>query len=117
MTNRVITGIYLVEKKWDLIWLKNKIEDKEETLPYFKFQNFLYQSFDEDYIKKILEAINCEKKLLIDFDKSVVKIVVEKEQPFIKTMTPFFKVDTVLDWQNNAGEYKDNIYTKYLNDL
>jgi len=100
-SNKIINGIFLVEKKWDLIWLKNKPLNIEETLPYFKFQNLLFQSFNEIYVKKILDAINCEEKLIIDFDKSIVKLIKQKDEPFHKEMKKHFTVQAVQNWVDN----------------
>ena len=86
---KVIEGVYIAEKKFDLIWLKNKITESNQTLGYDQFRTLLFQSFTEDQIKKILEAINSSEKLLIDFDKSKVKKVVLKDEPFLKTMNKY----------------------------
>ena len=34
--NKLISGIYIVEKKWGLIWLKNKLKNINETIESFK---------------------------------------------------------------------------------
>lgn len=86
---KVIEGIYIVEKKFDLIWLKNKITESNQTLSYDNFRTLLLQSFTEDQIKKILESINSSEKLLIDFDKNKVKKVVLKDEPFVHTMKKY----------------------------
>lgn len=113
MSNKIITGIYLVEKKWERIWLKNKFQDTVETLDYFTFHNLLFQSFDSDYIKKILEALNSEKKLIIDFDKDIVKVIVSKDQPFIKALAPYFNPAMVEEWYNNEEYDESNIYNNF----
>ena len=78
-TNNLISGVYIVEKKWGLIWLKNKLKNINETVKDDKFYVMLLQHFDSDYIKKILEALSEEKKLIIDFDNEVVKVVDAKD--------------------------------------
>ena len=107
--NKAITGIYTVEKKYELIWLTNKVTKSSETLPYFTFRNLLFQSFNEDTIKKILEAINCEEKLLIDFDKDRVKRIVVKDRPFIESMNKYFSVKAAQQWLEDL-EDENSIY-------
>jgi len=112
--NKIITGIYLVEKKWDLIWLKNKVLNIEETLNYFKFETLLFQTFEKPYIIKILDAINCEKKLIIDFDKAIVKIVEEKPIDYYQEMTKYFNPTVVQDWLEGIDiDNEEELYKNY----
>jgi len=86
---KVIKGTYLVEKKYGLIWLKNKDNETTQTLDYFKFSTLLLQSFTDDQRKVILEHINSDERLVIDFDNSHAKIIVTKDVDFHKTMTKY----------------------------
>ena len=70
--NKTLTGIHIVEKKYSLIWLRDNEKQLSQTMKYFDFVAILHQSFNEQQIKKILEALNCEERLLIDFDKEKV---------------------------------------------
>ena len=63
--NKLISGTYLVERKWDLIWLKNKLKNINETVKDDKFYLMLLQCFGYDYTQKILEVLSEEKKLVI----------------------------------------------------
>lgn len=111
MQNKVlISGIFVVEKKWGLIWLKNKVENKSENLNYFKFETLLHRSFDESTIKKILEAINCEKKLLIDFDNSFVKVIKEPEVKFEDCFSKYFNTQCVEEWLENGEHIESDLY-------
>lgn len=113
--NKTLTGIYIVEKKWSLIWLKDNKKKISQTMKYFDFAAILHQSFNEEQIKKILEALNCENKLLIDFDKEKVKVVNKKEDNFFNEMNKYMNVKAVQDlvednndfnWLNFGIEYK-----------
>lgn len=90
---KVIDGIWIVEKKYDLIWLKDTKNNISQTLNYFKFQNILYQDFTEDQVKKIMESLNCEEKLLIDFSKEKVKKIELKDIPFTEHMKTFMNAN------------------------
>lgn len=89
MTDKLIHGIWIAEKKYELIWLNDTKNKLSQTLNYFKFKTILLQDFDADQIKKIMEALDCSEKLLIDFDKGKVKKVELKNVPFIEYMKTF----------------------------
>lgn len=89
MNNKLIEGVWIVERKYDSIWLNNKKDKTSQTLKQSKFQTILFQSFDGEQIKKIMEAINCDEKLLIDFDNSKVKKIELKNEPFLNHMKNF----------------------------
>lgn len=93
--NKLISGTYLVERKWDLIWLKNKLKNINETVKDDKFYLMLLQCFGYDYTQKILEVLSEEKKLIIDFDKAKVKIVDTKEVPFHQSLKFYFNPKTI----------------------
>lgn len=90
MMNKVLTGICKVYKRWDLIWLEDKSINKQDALNYFKFEGYLRQIFNGEYLKKILDAINTDKVLIIDFDEGKAKVVKEKDRPYIQEMTKYF---------------------------
>lgn len=101
---KTLKGIHIVEKKWSLIWLNDKEKQTTQTMDYFDFAAILHQSFTEEQIKKILEELNCERKLLIDFDKEKVKIVTVKEEPFINQMKLYMNSKCVQDDLDNYVE-------------
>lgn len=90
MQNSLITGIYLIYIRWDLIWFENKVLNKSFTMKDYELRALLLSHFDEDYTNKILESINKYEKVIIDFDKNSVKRVIEKEVPFIDIMKKYF---------------------------
>lgn len=113
--NKILKGIHIVEKKYDLIWLKDNDKKLSQTMKYFDFEIFLHQTFNEQQIKKILEALNCEERLLIDFDKAKVKIINLKEDKFFKEMNKYMNSKAVqniisseqdFNWLNFGIEYK-----------
>lgn len=93
MDVKLIEGIWIVDKHYDLIWLRNDEKKLSQTLNYFKFETILFQSFDGNQVKKIMEALNCEEKLLIDFDKSKVKKIELKNEPFVNHMKNFMNAN------------------------
>lgn len=105
-SNKLISGVYLVERKWGLIWLKNKLKNINETVKDNKFYVMLLQCFGSDYTNKILEALSEEKKLIIDFDKEKVKVVDSKDIPFIQSLKFYMKPQTIQN-EIDTGEHID----------
>lgn len=105
-SDKILSGVYLVEKKWGLIWLTNKVKHINETIKYEKFYVILLQTFGIDYTKKILEALSEEKKLIIDFDNEKVKVVAKKDSPFHQSLSFYFNPNTVQN-QIDTGEPVD----------
>lgn len=103
--NKTLTGIHVVEKKYSLIWLRDNEKQLSQTMKYFDFVAILHQSFNEQQIKKILEALNCEERLLIDFDKEKVKIINKKEEDFSKEMNKYMTAKTVQDIIDNTDNF------------
>lgn len=85
-----VKGIYLVEKKYDLVWLTNAKTKSNESINYFTFAGLLTQAFTEKQKNIILEEINCFRKVILDFDKGIAKKIVDKEPNYIESMKPFF---------------------------
>lgn len=105
---KLINGIYIIEKKWDLYWLKNKDTNTSEAMRFEKFQNILFQSFNGEQIIKIANILDDNKKVLIDFDKDIAKVIVKKDEPFINAMLPFFNKKAVQQWYDE--DYEIDIY-------
>lgn len=105
-SNKLISGVYLVERKWGLIWLKNKLKNINETVKDNKFYVMLLQRFGSDYTNKILEALSEEKKLIIDFDKEKVKVVDSKDIPFIQSLRFYMNPQTIQN-EIDTGEHID----------
>jgi len=104
--NKLISGVFLVERKWGLIWLKNKTKNINETVKDDKFYVMLLQCFGRDYTLKILEALSEDKKLLIDFDKEKVKIVDTKTVDFHQSLNFYFNPQTIQN-ELDTGEKVD----------
>lgn len=104
--NKLISGAYVVEKKWGLIWLKNKLRNINETVKDDKFYVMLLQCFGPDYTDKILEALSEEKKLIIDFDNEKVKVVDTKDVPFKQSLKFYFNPQTIQN-ELDTGEHID----------
>lgn len=106
MDNKLITGVYVVSKRWGVYWLKNKLKNIDETVKEDKFYVMLLQCFGYDNTKKILEVLSNEQKLIIDFTNAKVKIVHEKEIPFHKSLQFYFNPFTIQN-EIDTGEQVD----------
>lgn len=103
--NKLISGVYLVERKWGLIWIKNKVKNINETVKDDKFYVMLLQIFTIDRVHKILEALSEEKKLIINFDNEEVKVVKSKDVPFHQSMKIYFNPQNI----QNELEFAEDI--------
>lgn len=108
--NKIIEGIYLVENKFDKIWLENKNNQVKQAVDYDKFHVFLLQSFSIDAVNKITEAVMSEKKLIIDFDKGVVKLIEQKEEPFINFMKTYMNPQSAEQWKDDQENLSNTSY-------
>lgn len=89
--DKILSGTFIVDKRFtDTVQLYDKKLDTTTYIDYFKFNNLLFQYFDIDYINKILDKLNNEEKLLIDFDNCKVKRIVQKDPNFIDKMLEHF---------------------------
>lgn len=112
-----LTGIYIVQIKYELFWLKDTEKDVEEAFNLKDFELMLRQRFMHNQILKILEALYSENKLIIDFGKSKVKIIKEKDQPFIKEFAKYFTAQMAEAYQQNLEEAtnEEELYKAYYN--
>ena len=112
-----LTGIYIVQIKYELFWLKDITKDIEEAFNLKDFELMLRQRFMHDQILKILEALYSENKLIIDFGESKVKIIKEKDQPFVKEFAKYFTAQMAEAYQENLNEAtnEDELYKAYYN--
>ena len=53
-----VKGIYLVEKKYDLVWLTNAKTKSNESINYFTFSSLLTQAFTEKQSTKYMHREN-----------------------------------------------------------
>jgi len=95
MENKLISGIYLIYIRWDLIWFENKVLNKVFSIKDYELRAILLQHFESNYCNKILETIYKNEKLIIDFDKNIVKKVIDKDVPFIDNMKQYFNIKNI----------------------
>ncbi|MBR2239998.1 MAG: hypothetical protein IKO49_02075 [Bacilli bacterium] len=112
-----ISGIYLAQIKYELFWLKDTEKNTEEAFNLKDFELMLSQRFMHDQILKILEALYSENKLIINFNDSKVKIIKEKDQPFIKEFAKYFTAEMAQAYQDNLEDAtnEDELYKAYYN--
>ena len=101
--SKITTDIYIVEEKYGYIFLDSQTMDSKKAMDPFKFRVLLVQSFTEDQIKKIIEALSLGKKLIIDFDKDRVKGIEEKEERFENAFLETFSKEAVQEWWDTEG--------------
>lgn len=112
-----VTGIYIVEIKYQLFWLKDTEKNSEEAFNLKDFKLMLGQCFLYEQILKILEALYSGNKLIINFNESKVKVIKEKDQPFIKEFAKYFSAEMAQAYQENLEEAtnEDELYKAYYN--
>lgn len=107
---KLISGVYLVYKIYDRYMLENKFKKIKESIDEEKLHIFLLQIFDIDSVAKIEEALYSDKKLLIDFDRIVVKLVAQKEPTFEEYMSSYMTKQAAQSWKDEQ-ELSDNVST------
>lgn len=109
-----VEGVYLVSKTGTLINLvKAGVENERQSLDYFTFQSYLFRYFDIDKINKILEYLNENEKVVIDFDNEKAMLVKDKDPKFISIFTKEMSPETVANfYMENNGNMDDNNYIK-----
>lgn len=113
MQNNSIKGIFLIRRDFgNNVSLQNKNTQSQEMMDYFKFKDNLMYYFPIDKVNIILEHINCGRKILIDFDKKVAKLIVEKDYDFKKVLDIYFDPKNVEAELNNPFEDQD-IYSRF----
>lgn len=113
--NNDIKGIFLLKREIDnKISLLNKETSNYELVDYFMFEHTLMKTFGIDKTKNILEHLNCGRKVLVDFNKNIAKLVKEKEFDFKEVMKPYFDPKTIESELNNPFEDED-IYARFQN--
>jgi len=109
--NQEITGIYLAYRRWELYWLENKKQNQQISMDYFKLDKILHKKFPNNVCVKILEHINCDRKVALDFDNIVAKVVVEKDEPFENQVLKFLDPKFVQQIQDDPEAYEE-LYSK-----
>lgn len=95
MIDTDIKGVYKVEKKYDLIWLKDGKTNTSQSLDYFKFEGFLHQKFTDKQIEVILDELNCMRSVILDFDNGIAKKIIDKDYDFKQVLTPLFNAKRI----------------------
>ena len=107
-----IKGVFLVKRDYgNKVSLLNKATNSMNLLDYFEFKEQLPFYFSIDTVNKILDNINCERKVIIDFDNKKAKLIKEKEFDFTKVIPSYLTPSNVENELFNATE--EDIYTKF----
>lgn len=109
-----VEGVYLASKMGTLINLvKAGVENERQSLDYFTFQSYLFRYFDVEKINKILEYLNENEKVVIDFDNEKAMLVKDKDPNFLSIFSQEMSPQTVANYyMENDGNMDDNNYSK-----
>lgn len=109
-----VEGVYLASKTGTLINLvKAGVENERQSLDYFTFQSYLFRYFDVEKINKILEYLNENEKVVIDFDNEKAMLVKDKDPNFLSIFSQEMSPQTVANYyMENDGNMDDNNYSK-----
>ncbi len=109
-----VEGVYLASKTGTLINLvKAGVENERQSLDYFTFQSYLFRYFDIEKINKILEYLNENEKVVIDFDNEKAMLVKDKDPNFLSIFSQEMSPQTVANYyMENDGNMDDNNYSK-----
>lgn len=113
-----ISGIYLTKRDlWNNIIILQDAQKTTTRLDYFKFKAELSKRFGLDKSEKILDRLNCGELIIIDFDKSIAKLVIEKEFDFETTIRNYLTAEFVenLILEDKLLEIEDNLYNRTPN--
>jgi hypothetical protein len=113
-----ISGIYLTKRDlWNNIIILQDAQKTTTRLDYFKFKTELSKKFGLDKSEKILDRLNCGELIIIDFDKNIAKLVIEKEVDFETTIRNYLTAEFVenLILEDKLLEIEDNLYNRTPN--
>lgn len=113
-----ISGIYLTKRDlWNNIIILQDAQKTTTRLDYFKFKTELSKKFGLDKSEKILDRLNCGELIIIDFDKNIAKLVIEKEFDFETTIRNYLTTEFVenLILEDKLLEIEDNLYNRTPN--
>lgn len=116
LLDQKVTGIYLVYRRWELYWLENKKQSQQVSMDYFKLDKILHSTFPNDTCVKILEHINCDRKVALDFDNKMAKVIIEKDEPFENEVYKYMDPKFVQQVQEDPDSFAD-LYSKSKADI
>ena len=109
-----ITGIFIVKRGYEnTVELINKSTNYQEVVDYFAFKKKLPTYFDQSTVNKILDHINCYRRLLIDFDKKIARLITEKDYDFSKAINAYMTPQAVENDLLDPTLSEDEIYSKF----
>lgn len=113
INNNQIQGIFIIKREFgNNVALINKVTSETTIMDYFEFEKKLKLVFDIDKAIKILDNINCSRKVLIDFDKKIAKLIVEKDIDFNSFLMSYLTAKNVETELSNPFE-DDEIYSRF----
>ncbi len=114
-TNFYINGVYLVKRDlWNNIIILENDQKVLTRLDYFQFQMSLMRIFEKEKADKILDRLNCGESVIIDFDKKIAKLIVDKPVDFTLPLREQLSAEFLEDLIANdyISELEDKLYDR-----
>lgn len=112
-----VQGVFICEFKYELYWLKDIEKNTQEAFNLNNFTLLLRSCFIQTQVKKIIDELTSYKRLIIDFSLKKVKIIEEKEQPFLKDFIKYFKPENIEIYLAEGNEEEDLYNTNKEGDI
>lgn len=103
-----ISGIFVLKREFgNNVSLLNTNTKSLEYMDYFKFKPILEENYGIEKAKIILENVNCYNKVILDFDKTVAKLVKDKDCDFKQTLYSMMTPQAVETEYVNSFDYEE----------
>ncbi len=109
-----INKIFKVKKQHSLIDMYNKEDNTHQYLNYNKFENLIILHLGYDKAYKVLEYLNENKSIIIDFENKKALLIKDKEPNWNLTFKDYMSTDKII--QAYRRDVVDDI-PSFLQDL
>jgi len=110
----LINKIFKVKKQYSLIDMYNKEDNTHQYLDYNKFENLVILHLGYDKAYKVLECLNENKSLIIDFENKKALLIKDKIPNWNLTFKEYMSTEKVVQAYRRDVE---NDIPSFLQDL